>query len=172
MRGRLDRRAGIEPDMARQAVHVETRLRHAAGDDRADVFALGAGALQHLAADLDAEIGRRDRGERAVIVGERRAHALDQPGVGEGCADARVSSRSCQAFLSMVMTRADGGSEYISSTSALRCVSTARWLIEPLSVISPTSSEGGLGEFSSPGPLGGSMRPAAPCRVWGSAVVE
>ena len=89
MRGHLDRHAGIKPDMARQNEGVEARLRHAAGDDGADIARLGAGALEHLAPDLDAEIGRRDGGERAVVVDERRAHAVHQPGIGEGRADPR-----------------------------------------------------------------------------------
>ena len=57
-------------------------------------------------AGLDAEIDRRDRGQRAVVVGERRAHAVEQPGVGQGGGDAR---RSCcmQASLSMVITRGE-----------------------------------------------------------------
>ena len=38
VRRHLDRHVGIEPDMARQAVGVEARLRHRAGDDGADVL--------------------------------------------------------------------------------------------------------------------------------------
>src|SRR2546423_5777654 len=43
--------------------------------------------------------------------------------------------------LHAVITR--GEPAYSSSTSAARPLSTARWLIEPLSVISPASSDGG-----------------------------
>src|SRR4029078_1855654 len=39
-------------------------------------------------------------------------------------------------------------SEYSSSTSAARRPSTARWLMEPLSVISPASSDGGSSSTS------------------------
>jgi len=75
VRGHLDRHAGIKPDVARQAVGVEARLRHRAGDDGAHVLRRQARALEHLARRLDAEIRRRHRGQWAVVVGKRRAHA-------------------------------------------------------------------------------------------------
>jgi hypothetical protein len=62
-------------------------LRHVAGDDRADVVRRHAGPVQHGARRLDAEIGRRDLGERAVVVGERRADAVQQPGIIPGGAE-------------------------------------------------------------------------------------
>ena len=46
-------------------------------------------------------------------------------------------------YVSMEMTLADGAAAYNSSTRAARRLSTARWLIEPLSVASPASSDGG-----------------------------
>src|SRR3569623_3054737 len=45
--------------------------------------------------------------------------------------------------LSLRITLGDGVSAYNSSTNAARLASTARWLIEPLSVASPLSSDGG-----------------------------
>ena len=81
VRRHLDRHAGIEADMARQHVGVEAGLGHVAGDHGADVVGRHAGAVQHGARRLDAEIGRRDRGQRAVVVGERRADAVQQPGI-------------------------------------------------------------------------------------------
>ena len=87
MRRHLDRHARIEPDMARQHVRIETRLRHVAGDDRADLRRIDLRSLQHRARRLDAEIDRRDLRERAVVIGERRAHAVEQPGVVPGGAE-------------------------------------------------------------------------------------
>ena len=80
-RRRLDRHAGIEPDMARQHVGVEARLRHAAGDHLADMLGRHAGAREDGAGGLDAEIDRRHAGERAAIIGKAGAHALQQPDV-------------------------------------------------------------------------------------------
>jgi hypothetical protein len=101
--GRLDRHAGIEPDVARHQVRIEARLRHVAGDDRADIGGRGAGAREHCTRRLDTEIDRRDLRERAVIVGERRAHAVEQPDVAPCGGETHA-----QALSSMVMTRADG----------------------------------------------------------------
>ena len=78
---RLDRHAGIEPDVARQHVRIEAGLRHVAGDDRADVVRRCAGARKHFARDLDAEIDRRDLPKRTVVIDKRRAHAIEQPDI-------------------------------------------------------------------------------------------
>src|SRR5688500_5133204 len=47
-----------------------------------------------------------------------------------------------------ISTRGDGGGAYHSSTSAARCSRTTFWLIEPLSVISRASSDGGRSSTS------------------------
>jgi hypothetical protein len=87
VRRNLDRHVGVKADMARQHVGIETGLGHVAGDDGADVVGRDAGAVEHGARRLDAEIGRRDRGKRAVIVDERRTHAVQQPGIIPGRSD-------------------------------------------------------------------------------------
>jgi hypothetical protein len=88
MRGHLDRDAGIESDMAGQAVGIEARLRHRAGDHRADVLGRHAGPRKRGARRLDAEVGRRDLRQWAVVVRKRRAHAVEQPHVAPGRAQA------------------------------------------------------------------------------------
>ena len=82
VRRHLDRHIRIEPDMTRQTVGVEARLRHGAGDHGADVLRRDARAREDCARRLDAEIGGRGRRKRAVVIRERRAHAVEQPDVG------------------------------------------------------------------------------------------
>ena len=81
MRRHLDRHAGVEPDVARQHVGVEARLRHVAGDHGADIAGRRTGTREHLARRLDAQVDRRDLRQIAVVIDERRAHAVKQPHV-------------------------------------------------------------------------------------------
>src|SRR5687768_14331914 len=60
------------------------------------------------------------------------------------CVDAIGHVRSEAA----ISTRADGTGAYNSSTSAARSSRTTFWLIEPLSVISRASSDGGRSSTS------------------------
>ena len=64
----------------------------------------GAGAAEHFARRLDAEIDRRDLRERAIVIDERRAHAVEQPDVAAS-AIAESGLCSCVTFSSIAMTR-------------------------------------------------------------------
>jgi hypothetical protein len=108
MRRHLDRHVGIEPDMARQAVRIEARLRHRAGNDRADIPRRHARPREHLARRLDAEIGGGDLRQCAVIVGERRAHAVKQPDVAPARGQPGCLARHHHAPSSSTSTRGDG----------------------------------------------------------------
>ncbi len=77
----FDRHAGVQADVARQHVSVETGLRHAAGEHCVDVMRGEPGTLEHLARRLDAQVDRRHHAEHAVVVGEGGAHAGQQPDV-------------------------------------------------------------------------------------------
>jgi len=70
--------------VARQEELVEAAGRHVAGQHRVDRAGGDAAALAHLARDLDAQIDRVDVGEGAAVVDHGRAHAGEDPGVGEG----------------------------------------------------------------------------------------
>ena len=91
-RRRLDRRAAIEADVARQHVGVEARLGHRAADHRVDRLGRDVGAFQRFTAGLDAKIDRRNQRQPAVVVDERRARALDDVGVVEHVANAPPTS--------------------------------------------------------------------------------
>ena len=54
----LDGNAGVQADVARKVELVEVAGGNAASDDRIDVFRGDAGATQHLACHLDAQVGR------------------------------------------------------------------------------------------------------------------
>ena len=83
MGGNLLRHAGIEPDVARQHVGVKTRLGHIARDDHFDIARAHTAFGEGGARRLDAEVDRRDERQRAVVIGEGRAHAVDEISVGE-----------------------------------------------------------------------------------------
>ena len=108
VRRHLDRHVRIEPDMARQAVGIEARLRHRAGDDGADVARRYARTREHFARGLDAEIGRRDLRQGAVIVGERRAHAVEQPNFAPARGQPGCLARHDPGPSSITSTRGDG----------------------------------------------------------------
>ena len=66
------------------------------------------GMREHRARRLDAEIDRRNRRQRAVVVGERRAHAVEQPDVAPARGEPGRDVRHVQAPWSITITRADG----------------------------------------------------------------
>ncbi len=80
-RRHADRHARVEADVARKKERVEARLRHRGRHHGVDLLRAHARGLQRLARRLDAEVGRRYIAQRAVVVGERRARAADEPGV-------------------------------------------------------------------------------------------
>ena len=108
VRRHLDGHVRIEPDMARQAVGIEARLRHGAGDDGADVARRHARTREHFARDLDAEIGRRDLRQGTVIVGERRAHAVEEPNLAPARGEPACLARHDHGPSSITSTRGDG----------------------------------------------------------------
>jgi hypothetical protein len=108
VRRHLDRHPGIEPDMARQAVGIEARLRHRAGDDGADILRRHARTRKGGARGLDAEIGRRDLRQRAVVVGEWRAHAIEEPHLAPTRREPGCLASHDHALLSITSTRDDG----------------------------------------------------------------
>ena len=108
VRRHFDRHPRIKTDMPRQAVCVEARLRHRAGDDGADVLRRDARERERRARGLDAEVRRRDLRQCAVVVGKRRAHAVEQPHVAPARGKTCRLARHDHGPLSITNTRGEG----------------------------------------------------------------
>ncbi len=81
MRGTIHWNAGVEPDVPRQHVCIETGLGDAAGDYGVNVGGRNLGAFENGAGGFDAEVNRGDQAQRAIVIGEGSAHAIEEPDV-------------------------------------------------------------------------------------------
>lgn len=97
VRRAIDGHAGVQADVPRQDIGVETRLGHASGDDRVHIGSQNSTVFENPAGRFDAEVNRRNQAQHAGVVRKGRANPVQQPDILVG-AEKTAASLSHDAF--------------------------------------------------------------------------